>query len=451
MWQTFVAINWPQKTKGKRAQPDTKGSLAAWGPGDQSEGPVVWQSYRRPNEVFLPPSEWPIRWNAPPEGLLTVCPASKGPFGLAPMTISTHGTDYSDYSDGLNQPYIQANYPTAPVTDQNGNYLRYEVGMNRSYFSYIGHYRYYDPAIQINAVQNFVKFADKKNTAPPIQNRRNAKYFQPLPNGNELYLQRLPDYARQGIVEWKAAWKVLDGDDVKERFYRRWAYFLDPDGSCTGPFKVGLVALHIHRVTAFGHIGTTFEQVDNTNLQREYSSREVPGAADLPPHASLNPGKNADYPNGYEICNSKGNNCKAGIGGNLPDPLMDKAPVPLNPEITNISRQVPISPAVQEVNAEWRKALEGTVWFYYQMIDAQNANIDTPNPNLGPGVRGAQVSSTNNLINTALESYTQKGWSCALCHQNAFPKGVTLPLPSFGPAYDPLHTISFLLQNAKSD
>jgi len=452
MWKTFVAINWPQKTNGKRAEPDSSASLAPWADTDQSEGPVVWQSYRRPNEVFVDPDDWPINWNSPPKGPLVVCPEANT-FGLPVMTISAHGTNYSDYSDGVNQPYIQANYPTGPVTDQNGHFLRYEVGINRSYFKYVGHYRYYDADIQDPAVQNYIAFADKKGKRPPIQFKRNAKYFQALPGGTERYLLGFPDYARQGIAEWKAAWKVLDGDDVEERFYRRWAFFLNPDGSCEGPVKVGLVALHIHRVTPdLGHIGTTFEQVDNTTLQREYSSAKVNGAADLPAHASLNPGTRNnpdDYPNGYEICNRRGENCEAGIGGNLLPSIMDGEALPDRPKISNVSRQVPIPDDVADVNAEWRKRLKGSVFFYYQMIGAQNRNIDEPNPNLGPGTRGAQVSSTNNLINAALESYTQAGWSCALCHQNAFPQGVTLPLPSFGPAYDPLHTISFLLQNAQ--
>lgn len=63
---------------------------------------------------------------------------------------------------------------------------------------------------------------------------------------------------------------------------------------------------------------------------------------------------------------------------------------------------------------------------------------------------GAQASSTNNLINAALESYTQKGWSCALCHQNAFPLGVSYPLPPIQQEYEDLRTISFVLQNAQN-
>jgi hypothetical protein len=254
------------------------------------------------------------------------------------------------------------------------------------------------------------------------------------------------------MIEWKAAWKILGGDDIAERFYRRYAFFLNPDGSCTGPFKVGLVGFHIHRVTANGHIGGTFEQVDNTRLQRAYSSAAVAGAAGLPDHASLNPGgrTSPDSPNGYEVCDSAGNNCVSGVGGIVPKPIQDGDVLPADPQISNIIRQIPIPADVQKRNAAWRKKLKGSVWFYYQMIGTQNANVDEPNPNLGPGVRGAQVSNTNNLINTTLESYTQAGWNCAQCHLNAFPLGVTLPLPPFEDAYEPLHLISFLLQTARS-
>ena len=70
-----------------------------------------------------------------------------------------------------------------------------------------------------------------------------------------------------------------------------------------------------------------------------------------------------------------------------------------DPPITNVVRQVEIPDPVQQVNEQWRDLLEGSVWFYYQMIGTQNANInvpDVPNPNPGAGVRGAQVSNTNN-------------------------------------------------------
>jgi len=108
--------------------------------------------------------------------------------------------------------------------------------------------------------------------------------------------------------------------------------------------------------------------------------------------------------------------------------------------------------AVEKVNAQYRNMLIGSVWFYYQLIGVQNPNLnDKPNGHLGPGVIGAQASNLQNLINTTLESYTQKGFSCARCHLNAFPQGVQLPLPPFEQTFAPLHVISFLLLNAKEN
>jgi hypothetical protein len=374
---------------------------------------------------------------------------------MQPPIISSFSTNYSSNSDGLNQPFTHSNYPTGPVADQNGNYLRYEVGLNQSYFTYVGHFRYFKPRTQKRSVERYIHYVQKHGEAPPASVKRDAKYFQELPKGAESYLDDLPDYARQGIVEWKAAWKILDGDDIAERFYRHYAYFMNPDGTCTGPFKVGLVGFHIHRYTPFGHVGATFEQVDNTDLQPAYSRRQVFGAAGLPAHPSLNPNFSrrfaADYPNGYAVCDSEGRDCETGKAGLIPKPIEDGDVLPLDPQITAVSRQVAIPNDVRDSNRRWRRKLEGSVWFYYQMIGTQNPNITEPNPHLGPGVIGAQASNVNNLINTTLESYTQRGWSCAQCHQNAFPQGVTLPLPPIEQEYAPLHIISFLLRNARSN
>ena len=192
-----------------------------------------------------------------------------------------------------------------------------------------------------------------------------------------------------------------------------------------------------------------------TQLQSAYSRQQVDGAAPLPAHASLNPGGEVSpsYPNGWQVCGSDGGDCLAGKEGLLPTPIKDGDLLPLNPGITNVVRQVPIPDDVQASNAEWRERLRGTAWFYYQMIGTQNKNVNTEPPNwqLGPGVTGAQASNTRNLINTALESYTQEGWSCTQCHQNAFPLGVSLPLPPIQQEYDALRVISFVLQGAQEN
>jgi len=138
IWKTFIALNWPHKSNGSRGEPDTRKSLAPWNSTPESEGPVVWETYRRPDQVFLPPKEWPLSWdeNRPPQ----ICPKNR-PIGLTEIPVNS--TNYSENADGINQPYTQAHYPTGPALDQNKNYLRYEVTLNQSFFSYIKFFKYY--------------------------------------------------------------------------------------------------------------------------------------------------------------------------------------------------------------------------------------------------------------------------------------------------------------------
>ena len=461
MWQTFIALNWPHKEGGSRGEPDSEKSLAPWSNERVSQGPVVWETYRRPDQVFLPPREWPISWNDElPQNVCFPGASSKV------KVLNVNQTDYSEFADGINQPFTQANYPTGPVLDQNQNYLRYEVNMNQSYFSYISFFRYFRAETQKRAVRAYIDFVERTGEAPPPfkgrHSGKSARFFQPLPNGKEAYLTRvfkLPPYALQGIVETKATWKVLGEGDEPGRFYRREVFFLNPDGECTGPHVVGLIALHIHRVIPFGtvrdfeHIGTTFEQVDNVSLPPNDEGGPFP----LPPHPSLNPGLGSEFPppylNGYQV------NGVSGRSGIIPPPLPDGKPLPEKSKrpATNISREVQIPADVEEVNTKYREILKAlrTVLFYYQQIGTSNPNLNNPpnppNPYLGPGITGAGSSNGQNLINTALESYTQNGWSCQRCHLNAFPQGVSLPFPTFEQKFKALHTISFLLLNAKSD
>lgn len=117
-------------------------------------------------------------------------------------------------------------------------------------------------------------------------------------------------------------------------------------------------------------------------------------------------------------------------------------------QTVNVSSVTTIPKAVQKVNHKYQKLLKGSVWQYYQLIGTQNKNIDTPNEHLGPGIPGPQHSNVQNLVNTTLETYTQKGFSCSRCHLNAFPHGVT-SFPPYENRFEDLHVMSFLLLNAK--
>jgi len=438
-WQSFIALNWPYKRDGKRGRPDRSGKLAPIRNNGKPHPPVVWETYMAPGTVFTDPEGWDVKWSTPD--------FENDRTGLRLLEPPTYN---GIFAPGINQPYTHANVPTGPVIDQNRNYLRYEVTLNQSFFTYIKQFSYYDADIQKRAVGDYVDFAWTRGTAPtPVSGpHQKAKYFQPLPTGLEFYVDDLRDFAQQGIVEVKAAWKILktegENADVPGRYYRSLLRFKRPDGTTTEPLLVGLVGLHIHRVTPFGHLPSTFEHVDNVKLVRK-----IDDPLFLPATPSLNPGMDSasppPYPNGYEVGGLSG---QAGI---IPKAIVNGDPTILVQERkqVNVSRSTPIPEAVQQVNEKYQGMLDDTVWRYYQLIGTQNPNVTIPNEHLGPGIPGPQYSNVQNLVNTTLESYTQPGNSCAGCHINAFPQGVDT-FPPYEPRFRDLHVMSFLLLNAKS-
>jgi hypothetical protein len=54
-WQMFVALNWPAQA-GQRGQPDCSQSIGTM-------GPVVWQTYKTVDQIFLPGAVNPRPWN----------------------------------------------------------------------------------------------------------------------------------------------------------------------------------------------------------------------------------------------------------------------------------------------------------------------------------------------------------------------------------------------------
>ncbi|WP_226704535.1 hypothetical protein [Microbulbifer elongatus] len=445
-WQSFIALNWPWEEGGPGGKPDAQAVLAGIANTTEPHPIVVWESYMDPQTAFTPPQYWPVDWGNPEFTELERQPS--------PPCYSNSYVYGRPFAPGINQPYTNSNVPTGPLVDQNKEYVRVEVTLSQPYFRYIKEFKYYDADNQVIAVNNFIDHANQHGTAPkPAQAPyEDSSKFQPLPTGLEYYLRDLPHYARQGITEVKAAWKVLKTEgpdaDIPGRYFRRILQFPQPDGSLSAPTLMGLVGFHIHRVTPFGHLPSTFEHVDNVRLQKRFND-PLP----LPAHPALNPGNDGgytsggapSYPNGYEVGG------KSGEAGLIPATfkLGDALPPKTDIDSVNVSRVTPIPLDVQLTNRKYQWLLRDSVWSYYQLIGTQNKNLVEPNPHLGPGIPGAQHSSVQNLVNTTLETYTQKGFSCARCHLNAFPHGVT-SYPPYEKRFEPLHVMSFLLLNAKS-
>ena len=444
IWRTFIALNWPnvpiriQNNKiveGFRGEPDVHRNILEQ-TGRESLALSIWETYREPgSEIFLKPDQWKHYpdWNTPRPS-----PTNSSPTSETARNLKTFD-DLVEYAPDINQPYFY-DQSTGPLVDQQGNFVRYEVATNQAFFTYVKQTRYYDANQQKDAVNTALH--DPENTSAG---------FQRPPYGDEPYLKNLKPFAKQGFIDVKAAWRELTPSDHLERYLHR-TLIIDDLGTQK---MMGLVALHVFRYMNIeqdgkvvpGYVGSTFEQIDN-----------VDASDDIP--ASFNTGTPASAIQK-----------EFGFEGTIPPQAKKKNPAPQPPvsiyRVTpipgsyiscaapNQGKDCPPPLSVAAINQKYRDSLNPSVFAYYQLVGTQNKRPDTPldfsNPNnrLLNGHEGpitGVYTNTNNLINTALESYTQKNFSCILCHAQARPQGV--PEQAFED--DRFKIITFLLNMAHS-
>jgi hypothetical protein len=440
IWKSFIALNWPNVpikvqngniVEGFRGQPDrilnknTKEKTSILEQTGSSPLKMsVWETYKTPGEVFLKPNDWAKypAWNTPRSQPVDSHVASKFPGG------------FIEFATAINQPYF---YPesTGPLVDQNGNFVRYQVGINQAFFTYIKHFRYYNADKQIADVAVSLKHLKKI-----LKNPQDISLgFRRPPNGTikELtgdgYLSGLPSFAKQGLVDVKAAWRVLEENDKPERYLHR-TLIVDENGTTK---LMGLVALHILRYIVIdegngklipGYVAATFEQIDN-----------VKGSEDGTIKPSFN---NNEQPSIVQK--------ELGFDYSIPPTAQITNPAPQKP--VSIYRVTEIPEKVAEINDKYHQILKPSVFQYYQLIGTQNKHpgpvsfkVSERKLNGHEGPITGIYTNTNNLINTALESYSQNNFSCIYCHVRARPQGV--PKQAF--EIDYFKTLTFLLQEAK--
>jgi hypothetical protein len=423
-WQSFVAANWPIAA-GMRGIPDPSQRIGAIGPGGI---PVqaVWMTSKGISDVFLPQgappsSDWQTQTPIAACSLLS----SYNPATAYVLGMTSKATTAIDQA-----PFPGSQQVIGPLIDQMGNYVRYDIRMSQSEFTYILMNKYYNSANQVAAV-----------TANPPS-------FRFPPEGPEAYVQQLPAYARYGAVEYKASWRALNPQvDIVSRYFTAMAFMVNPDGTCIGPQLVGLTGLHVLRLTPSTPktwFWATFEQVDNLAVPNPPPIRS--NGQPLTP--SFGDGSTT-YPSGYSY---------------MPPPLK-LAPLPPNPPV-GVSRVTGIQPDSVSATAVYQRLLAGTVWQNYQLIGVQFP-VNPINPNTGqprgtgqgPGqcyVAGTnrqtspafQLSSCYNA-NVTMETYVQST-SCATCHSYGTPLGLVRAggMPSF-PQLEKFQMFSFMLLQAQ--
>ena len=422
-WESFIALSWPSNSPGpapgRGGEPDKKISITSRAAASR---PTVWQTYLAPGQVFRENGLDPGPWNQPALPFTSIQDPTD-PRKLLPVLGGFE--EKSIYFLTQNPDFGLALYDLAitpnPVVDQLGNYVLLEVRLNQREHEYFRATGYYDADRQIEDT-DAGRFVFMPTTGAGAPN--------------------LPDWARQGAIEIKASWRILDRKkDIFERYFTTRAAYLKPDGTVSEPVTLGLVGLHILRNTPKSKstwFWTTFEQVDNVKI----SERPVPTRPDGSPlSASFNPGpagREPVYPYGFDTAGRFDykllSNPDAHFNPVTEPAMLSKGDViPRNPPDRPVgcSRVTPIREEVKRANERYQAKLRGTVWQYYEMIDVLYPDPDgisevlnTDNSHWSPKL----IVNAPALVNTTMESYLAykySTWSldtCLSCHYDAKPQ-----------------------------
>jgi len=180
----------------------------------------VWETFAQDTTVFVPPQQQPAAWCAQNAGKPKVLSqiAKASPQVLPGMPPFGLGMDMTQAIGGV-------------LTDQHGRFVRYELLMNQTEYTYI-----------------------LSNT---LWNKQGQAAF----TGTITF--------PPGSIEIKAAWKVLSEAEIAtQRFYMSQAtVYNDANGDSSpgkNPVTIGLVGLHIvFKDPNLHQLWATFEHVDN--------------------------------------------------------------------------------------------------------------------------------------------------------------------------------------------
>ncbi|PWJ43237.1 hypothetical protein [Sediminitomix flava] len=280
-WQQFIRLNWPVDAKG-----NPKPLLS-------DAGKPRWFSWKESFEVFKKDGSKPTPWGdfELPNRVREFAGENKHVLFRASKFAEFQ---HDDVADELDQAF------TAPIWDQSGNIVRYEVRMNETEFDYIVKNELYNYDGQI-------------------------KFYQANAGKDKVVNFPSATTDKAGACEVKIAWKIMEeGVDSKDRYFTSTAQVINEDKTFSTA-EVGMIGMHISLKTASSPqwIWATFEHVDNleTNPLVEVNGK--------PLRPSFN---NPDCPT---------------------------CPVNAYPEVdtdgkkrNQIQRVIPISKATQELNAQ---------------------------------------------------------------------------------------------------
>jgi hypothetical protein len=378
-WQAFVALNWPAEPDGEPVRSQTIGSA-------DTSAPRVWEYWRPSATIFLPDGAQPLPWD-------NKLQQTGGFYWKAAWRQHTTAASNLQAFSG-------------PLVDQNGEWARYQIRVNREEFDYIFTNELYSQDGQ-------VAFAQKKHQQVDL----------PMNEGT----------SRHGAIEIKLAWKELGPGDDEKRFFTRdlTADLSEPPGSDgkvpQRTFKAGLVGMHISMRTrsAPEWVWATFEQIDNARRNKEadgsYSHPNFYNP-DKPMPPNVLPTANAvQDPDTHQLKIVTDNSV-------VPDKWAESlTTTPVQVQRVDVPTQLGLNPydkklhkVTEAINREVQALLtadHNSVFQYYELIDAQWP-IHPNAPAMAGGAGSAPESITHKtpgdvvpvfLVNTTMETYFQKG------------------------------------------
>jgi hypothetical protein len=406
-WQAFVTLNWPTNNDGKFAP-----KIA-----DTGFGPPKWTSWHESTSIFRQDGGVPKPCITPKPNLMLSLerdislPVARGlkafatPTGFdkrktrllgnisavgetSPATLAADKSTRPEPLEEITQAF------TAPLIDQNGNYVFYEIQMDPNEVGYICENKLYN-------IEGQVAFTGGKATTKAD-----------LPSG-------VDSKDGSGAWELKFAWRILTKTDDKSRFLTSEALVPATGGQCPDKsaakdeqctVEVGLVGMHIgHKSqTSPQWIWSTFEHVDNLSV-------------DNVAHPNLKP---SFFDPNCPICVP-----------NQP-PVQNKDGSWATTPPTQVSRAIPIPADKAALNDEAAAALghAGSALRYYELIDSQWPTDPSAKPTPpATGLAGAIENKPGGnptpvfLTNITMETYFQVGVQAA-CNQE---EHVTCPAGQF--------------------
>lgn len=348
-WLSFVALSAP---------------AAGSAPG--ADAPAVWESWQDLSDLMLPGGATP-----PPFGTSRPPPAiCTGAAAGAPVLRMISKTPVTPTVSVAGQPLN-----TGPLIDQNGNYARYQILVNKPMYDYIVANRLYSKAGQKNFTGT-IEFPAGKTV-----------------EGNTGLV---------GAIVVKAAWKILATGDDPAKFHAVRGYVYTPASAGVAEAcsiqTLGLVGIHIvHKEANEPQWNwATFEHVGN-----------VPAAPTTDGHFNFyNPACGAACP----------------VNRQPPQPWNASAPPASNSFHSQIVRTTTYPDEATHSAARWnpqfQAALKGSVLVNYELVTTQWPTA----PQSGSDPNGAPFPLF--AANTTMETYVQgnvpqASSSCMACHGNA--------------------------------